>query len=161
MTSPSAERSPSPRSVRRRLCAGFRPQGATAAVPGLVSFLAQVLFFKPRNEAACALLRPSANASAKLANNTVNQSQMAIRENECRPKLRPWPCSACSHRNRGKDRADIDDEHDRVAPLHGGVSLAERGDHSGPTNDRVEESQKVLGCNAHMFLPFYLVLARA
>ena len=41
------------------------------------SFLAQVFFFRPRSEAACALLRPSASASAKLANSTVNHSHSA------------------------------------------------------------------------------------
>ena len=41
------------------------------------SFLAQVCFFRPRSEAACALLRPSASASAKLANSTVNHSHRA------------------------------------------------------------------------------------
>mmetsp|Transcript_6603 Transcript_6603/g.27384 ORF Transcript_6603/g.27384 Transcript_6603/m.27384 type:complete len:543 (-) Transcript_6603:997-2625(-) len=36
--------------------------------------LAQVCFFRPRSDAAWALLRPSARASAKLANSTVNHS---------------------------------------------------------------------------------------
>ena len=49
----------------------------TSLPPGRSSFLAMVLFFRPRSEAACALLRPSANASAKLANSTVNHSHRA------------------------------------------------------------------------------------
>jgi len=40
--------------------------------------LAQVSLRSPRNDAACALLRPSAKASAKLANSTVNHSQMVM-----------------------------------------------------------------------------------
>ncbi|MCY1433072.1 hypothetical protein D9M71_490930 [compost metagenome] len=43
----------------------------------LSSFLAMVFFFRPRSEAAWALLRPSASASAKLANSTVNHSHSA------------------------------------------------------------------------------------
>ncbi len=43
---------------------------------GSSSFLAQVSLRRPRSEAAWALLRPSASASAKLANSTVNHSQI-------------------------------------------------------------------------------------
>ena len=44
---------------------------------GSCSTLAMTRFFMPRRLAVCALLRPSASASAKLANSTVNQSQTA------------------------------------------------------------------------------------
>lgn len=40
--------------------------------------MALTVCFKARNDAACALMRPSASASAKLANKTVNQSQTEI-----------------------------------------------------------------------------------
>ena len=44
---------------------------------GALSTLATTFFFMPRRLAVCALLRPSASASAKLAKRTVNQSQTA------------------------------------------------------------------------------------
>jgi hypothetical protein len=50
---------------------------ATHAAPAR-STLAMVLRFWPRSDAACALLRPSAIASAKLANSTVNHSHSAM-----------------------------------------------------------------------------------
>jgi hypothetical protein len=40
----------------------------------IASFLAITVCFSARNDAACALLRPSASDSAKLANRTVNHS---------------------------------------------------------------------------------------
>ncbi len=43
-----------------------------------LNLIAGVSFFAPRKLAACALPRPSASASAKLANNTVNHSHTAI-----------------------------------------------------------------------------------
>ena len=65
----------------------------TASCRGASSFLAQVSFLRPRSDAACALLRPSAKASAKFANSTVNQSHSAI----ARMKdggASPWPAQA-------------------------------------------------------------------
>ena len=57
---------------------------------GSFNFLAQVLFFKLRKDAACALLRPSARLSAKLANRTVNQSHVAtVKINQAGAS--PWP----------------------------------------------------------------------
>jgi hypothetical protein len=54
-----------------------------------------VAVFSPRSEAACALLRPSASASAKLANTTVNHSQALIARMN-RAGASPWPKTACS-----------------------------------------------------------------
>ena len=63
---------------------------------GSVSTLATVLRFMPRRLAAWARLRPSASASAKLANNTVNHSQSAIaRMNPAGAS--PSPPKACAH----------------------------------------------------------------
>ena len=45
---------------------------------GSASFFAKLVFLTPFRLLACALLRPSASASAKLANSTVNQSQRAM-----------------------------------------------------------------------------------
>ncbi|MNZ84416.1 hypothetical protein D3C78_1031710 [compost metagenome] len=53
----------------------------------LVSSFAWVSVRVRRNESACALPRPSATASAKLANNTVNQSQRLIWKEK--PRLAP------------------------------------------------------------------------
>ena len=55
-----------------------RPLALTSStLPFLPTRRATVLTRVPRNAWACALPRPSATASAKLANKTVNQSQMA------------------------------------------------------------------------------------
>ena len=89
--------------VRRDDIAGFdQEQIALAQIPlawtccpfatpcvGSVSFLACTDCFRPRSDAACALLRPSASASAKFANSTVNHSHSGDGENEARAVLRP------------------------------------------------------------------------
>ena len=62
----------------------------------MASFLAMVVCLRLRSDAACALLRPSASASAKLANNTVNHSQMLVAR--MKPGLAsPCPNSACRY----------------------------------------------------------------
>ena len=71
-----------------------------------------------RSVSACALPRPSATASAKLANSTVNQSQTVI-----------GPVEDAGVRDRldeGHDRADQHDEHHRVPHLNPRIQLAER-----------------------------------
>ncbi len=86
MTSPStgitSPASTSTTSPLRRLLAGVADQLLSwpLDLPLLLlsSFLAETVCFKARNDSACALLRPSASASAKLANRTVNQSQTEI-----------------------------------------------------------------------------------
>ena len=63
---------------------------------GSSSFLPIVLRFIPRSDAACALLRPSASASAKFANNTVNHNQIVIAR--MNPGLvSPLPNNACTY----------------------------------------------------------------
>ena len=59
-----------------------------------------------RNASACALPRPSATASARLANSTVSHSQMTISQANTR--------RVGDRDHRGEHRADLDDEHDRV-----------------------------------------------
>ena len=54
------------------------PNLAPGGFVGVDIFFAITVCFKARSEAACALLRPSASASAKLANNTVNHSHKLI-----------------------------------------------------------------------------------
>ena len=64
---------------------------------GCSSFLAMVFFFMPRSELACALLRPSAMASAKLAKSTVNHNQTAMAK--MKPAgASPAPPRACANR---------------------------------------------------------------
>ena len=96
-----------------------------AAALGSFSFLAEVSFFRPRSEAACALLRPSASASAKLAKSTVNHSHSATARMNS-GSFNHLPCilagQGLNPERRGQDAADVDDEHHRVAPLHGAGS---------------------------------------
>ncbi|MNN46235.1 hypothetical protein D3C81_1606110 [compost metagenome] len=57
---------------------------------GTASFFANTVCFNARSDAACALLRPSASDSAKLANNTVNHSHTEAAR--MKPGLAsPWP----------------------------------------------------------------------
>ena len=54
-------------------------------------------FFRPRRLAAWALLRPSAMASAKFANSTVNHNQIAMAR--MKPAgASPSPVKACTNR---------------------------------------------------------------
>ena len=96
MTSPSraimSPASTSTTSPLRRFSACSGSQLAPCL--GVFNFLAQVLFFRLRSEAACALLRPSARASAKLANSTVNHSHSATAKMKPAGSL-PGACSAC------------------------------------------------------------------
>ena len=78
-----------------------------------------------RSAFACALPRPSAIASAKFANSTVSQSQIAITPTNqscpCRPRARSRKKIA------GRDHAaELDDEHHRVLELQPRVELRER-----------------------------------
>ena len=64
---------------------------------GASSFFAMVSRLAARSAAACALLRPSATASAKFANSTVNHSQSVTAR--MKPAgASPWPPSACTQR---------------------------------------------------------------
>ncbi|MNM73529.1 hypothetical protein D3C81_852570 [compost metagenome] len=67
--------SPRRRSVAMR--ASVAPSARMLVRPGR-STRAVTVVFSPRSAAACCLLRPSAMASAKLANSTVNHSQMEM-----------------------------------------------------------------------------------
>ena len=58
---------------------------------------ARLVFFIPFRLSACALLRPSASASAKLANSTVNHSHRAtVRGNPPLPLIKPLNIPAAS-----------------------------------------------------------------
>ena len=73
---------------------------------------------------ACALPRPSAIASAKLANSTVNQSQRVI----CSAKPRPRRAGdqVADEQDRGQRGDDLDGEHHRVADQRARIELARR-----------------------------------
>ena len=98
MTSPSAgimsPASTSTTSPRRRSVPGTDSQSAPKR--GSRSFLAITPCLAPRSAAACALLRPSASASAKLANSTVNHSHSVVAPMN-QAGASPVPISACSH----------------------------------------------------------------
>ena len=76
----------------------FSASSGNHVVPylGSRSFLAMVLFFRLRSEEACAWARPSARASAKLANSTVNHSHTAT--DSTKPAV-PSPLSKASTPN--------------------------------------------------------------
>ena len=87
---------------------------------------AVVSVFALRSVAACALPRPSAIASAKLANSTVNHSQ-----NATWPVNSGWPVppdQLLDPDDRRQQAADLDDEHHRILELHPRIQLAERID---------------------------------
>ena len=121
---------------------------ARAAKPGRrgaarFSFLAQVSLRRPRSDAACALLRPSASASAKLANSTVNHSQTEIGQHEGRRHAGVAREAQRMHpQQRGQDAADVDDEHHRVAPLHARAQLGEGAPQRGLDQRRVEQRER-------------------
>ena len=120
MTSPAATTTKSP---RRRVDAGTAQNTRRSA--GSSSFLAKTAPRARRRASACAWPRPSAIASAKLANSTVNHSQAAT------PRMKPAgasPCprSACDAQGGREQRAHQHHEHHRVAELDPRVELAER-----------------------------------
>ena len=89
--------------------AGHHPVGlvrsASAAWPG---FSVRVFF----RDSACALPRPSATASAKFANSTVNHSQRMIWK--VKPMSSPPVSSVAQEDDRRQRGDDFDHEHDRV-----------------------------------------------
>ena len=106
-----------PRRRRRR-----RGPARTPACVAPSRSLAVVSLRIARSVAACALPRPSAIASAKLPKSTVSHSQTAtVKANQP-----GWPGSPTIHRHRREQRADLDDEHDRVADHLARVELAQR-----------------------------------
>ena len=90
-----------------------------------------------RSVSACALPRPSAIASAKLANSTVSHSQNVI----CSSKPRPGRRADGVERepDRRQDAADLDDEHDRVLRHRPRVQLAERVDDRAADDGRIPD----------------------
>jgi len=98
-TTPSAGIT-SPVSTRKK--SPLRSCGAGVAIHSVRffaarNFLALTDCFKPRREAAWALLRPSARASAKFANSTVNHSH-AVTAKMKPAGASPWPRSACTNK---------------------------------------------------------------
>ena len=133
-----------PRPARRRPCAARRPRCGCHGAPcfGALELLGDDLASSCRAAlAACALLRPSASASAKLANSTVNQSHSATaRMNPAGAS--PLPRERLDAEHGRQDAADVDDEHHRVAPLHARVELGERVADRRPHERRVEQRER-------------------
>ena len=85
-----------------------------------------------RRVAACALPRPSATASARLAKTTVSQSQTTT--------ARRRRSESSDGRDGGEHGADLDDEHHRVAHHHARVELAHGVRQRGEQHLRVEQA---------------------
>ena len=77
-----------------------------------------------RSVSACALPRPSATASAKFAKSTVNHSHAAIAKSK--PGIAAVAQDIAHEEDRRRRRADLDDEHDRIAGLPARIELLER-----------------------------------
>ncbi len=91
-----------------------------------------------RREAACALPRPSAMASAKFANSTVNHSQTDTAEDEPARRF-PRADQRLDPEEGREDGADVDHEHHRVPHLALDRQLAERIADRLPDDPGVEE----------------------
>ena len=120
--------------------------GTGSSEPSARRRLATVSDRALRRVSACALPRPSATASAKLANRTVNHSHAATR-----PANRfSFPVVSPSIRSRTKrivvsDAADPHHEHDGVAHHQAGGELAEAVDRRRLHDRRVEQRAAGLG----------------
>ena len=101
MNSPADTRTTSPaRSFELGTCSVRSPSTMRLAMVSERAF---------RSVSACALPRPSAMASAKLANSTVNHSHSVI----CR--LKPKVALVAEQQHRGDHAADFHHEHDGIA----------------------------------------------
>ncbi len=93
--------------------------------------------FVRRRASACALPRPSATASAKLAKSTVNQSHAAIAKSK---PAEPVCLTQVAHEEDRRCRGpDFDDEHHRVASLPARIELLERIAESARDDRPIEE----------------------
>ena len=103
--------------ARRRHCLDASPAEPVRHGLGLAPYAAS---------SACALPRPSAIASAKFANSTVNQSQNATWPGEQR--LAGAAGQLLDEDDRREEAADLDDEHHRILDLNPRIELPERID---------------------------------
>ena len=117
--------------------------GSRAAAVGLPtsssSFLAATFCRVALSASAWALPRPSAIASAKLANSTVNQSHRLKRRRRTRAIRRSPPDEPLDQEQRRGDAADEHGEHHRVADLVARVELDERIGDRPAHNRRIEQ----------------------
>ena len=117
----------------------LRSDGAptTSSVPSARSRLAIVSVLARRSVSACALPRPSAIASAKLAKSTVSQSQKVI----CSSKRRsPLPVTTSWIRRSVVSTHPIEhDEHHRVARHRARMELPERVPHGALDDLRIPD----------------------
>ncbi len=135
MTSPASTTTTSPRRRSRR-----RPRACRRAASPSVSVRIA------RSVAACALPRPSASASARLAKRTVSHSHSAtvnVYHAGLVAAAERLAAEGLDEPADGRDdRADLDDEHHRVADLDARVELAQRGEQRGAQDRRVDSSER-------------------
>ena len=120
MTSPADTRTTSPLQQLRRRHPFDRARRSTTR-------LASVSVFARRSVSAWALPRPSAMASAKLANSTVSHSHdddLHLRTADRHGRVTASIANRAGHQH----GADLDDEHDRVARHRERIQLPERVD---------------------------------
>ena len=102
---------------------------------------------------AWALPRPSAMASAKLANSTVNHSQARDRQDEYRPSLPSPSQDAWIHKRRGQHAADQHGEHHGIAQSGAAGSSLRNDSTDRPTHDRRIEQRPGLRLLRHVDTP--------
>ena len=101
-------------------------------------------FFMPRRLAACALLRPSASASARFANSTVIQSQQAIAPMKL-AGASPGPEQRLDPESGREQAAHEHDEHHRIANLLARIELGEGVDEGRTQELRREQGEAGAG----------------
>ncbi len=149
MNSPASTRTTSP--LRRSALATLVKRARRGSKPPFrgarSSFRAMMSRRALRSASACALPRPSAIASAKLANSTVNQSQSEIAR--MKPAgASPWPSERLDEEHRRQHAADQHDEHHGVLDLVARVELRERR-RDGAAHDLGVEEGTGLGVGLH------------
>ena len=110
----------------------LRSTAPPRCVPSGRRRLAMVSLRVLRSDAACALPRPSAIASAKFAKSTVAHRKSVTRTAKTF-SLADDVAEVADEQDRRVDAADLDDEHHRVAEHAPRVELAEAVDDRGPT----------------------------
>ena len=111
-----------------------------------------------RSVAACALPRPSATASAKLANSTVNQSQSVTAPvNQSGGRLGGADDEVADDQQRGQHAADLDHEHDRVLGHHARARAC--GSCRRPPGRRIARSNRRRACALDVMTSEHLSVA--
>ncbi len=115
--------------------------GIVRGSPGLTTFFAMTVWRMPRSAEACARLRPSASASAKFANSTVNKQPDADGKDRAGARLAVTGERLDIEQSRD-DGADVHHEHDGIAPLHARIQLGHGLEQRGPQEVAVEQRER-------------------